>query len=524
MRAGAIVRGWCTVNGHVVLAVAGSVLFVVLRPPVADLQAADARAAAAVHGVGLGYWLSWFGGTAPGGYSILSAAITATIGVTLTATAAAIAIGLLAGPVLVGSARPRSAAYLVVAAAQCDLWSGRVAFGLGSAFAVAALLALRRGRPLIGGIVNVLTALISPVASVFLLLALGGPAIAHKHRRGQYVVFAALSLVGLAVPALVFGAPGAMPFGLSTFAWTIAIPISLLLIVRRVPPHLRITIYLTIAAVVALYIVPNGLGANIQRFTFLLLPPLVWAVSRAGRTLTILVLLPALSYAGYNTVSDLVASSAPSAQASYYQPLDSALRAQPLLANHRAEVIDTPTHGAAAALASTIYLARGWEPQTDTADNPIFYTRGALTAASYRQWLDNNAVAYVAVPDRYGTPYAREVILIDHTPPYLRLVWHNQHWRLYVVDEPEPIVTLPAHLIRATESSLTISVPAPAQLTLRIRPSRFLQLTGPDQRTQPICSTPLTATSTQIRVPAPGIYRLTSSVSAAAVLDPDKCR
>ena len=67
LRMGAGIRGWCAANGHVVLAVAGSLVFVALRPPVADLQAADARAAAAVHGVGLGYWLSWFGGTAPGG-------------------------------------------------------------------------------------------------------------------------------------------------------------------------------------------------------------------------------------------------------------------------------------------------------------------------------------------------------------------------------------------------------------------------------------------------------------------------
>ena len=53
--AGRLVVGY----GHLLLAVIGAILFVVFRPPVADLQAAEARAAAAAHGVGLGYWLSW---------------------------------------------------------------------------------------------------------------------------------------------------------------------------------------------------------------------------------------------------------------------------------------------------------------------------------------------------------------------------------------------------------------------------------------------------------------------------------
>src|ERR1039457_4219855 len=68
-----------------VLAVVGAGLFVVVRPPVADLQAAQARAAAAAHGVGLGYWLSWFGGSAPGDYSVLTPKVTALFGVSATA-------------------------------------------------------------------------------------------------------------------------------------------------------------------------------------------------------------------------------------------------------------------------------------------------------------------------------------------------------------------------------------------------------------------------------------------------------
>src|ERR1700744_4044831 len=67
-------------NGHLVLALAAGLSFILVRPPVADLQAADARAAAAARGVGLSYWLSWYSGSAPGDYSVLTPKFTAVLG------------------------------------------------------------------------------------------------------------------------------------------------------------------------------------------------------------------------------------------------------------------------------------------------------------------------------------------------------------------------------------------------------------------------------------------------------------
>ena len=44
-------------------------------------------------------------------------------------------------------------------------------------------------------------------------------------------------------------------------------------------------------------------------------------------------------------------------------------------------------------------LARGWLRQLDTGRNPIFY-KGELNPVTYASWLTENAVRYVALPDR----------------------------------------------------------------------------------------------------------------------------
>ena len=70
-------------------------------------------------------------------------------------------------------------------------------------------------------------------------------------------------------------------------------------------------------------------------------------------------------------------------------------------------------------------------------DNPIFYDDGALTTASYKQWLDELAVAYVAVPDtKLDFASVDEAKLIATGLPYLHQVWSNADWKLYPVATP----------------------------------------------------------------------------------------
>ena len=59
-------------------------------------------------------------------------------------------------------------------------------------------------------------------------------------------------------------------------------------------------------------------------------------------------------------------------------------------------------------------LARGWLRQLDTKLNDDVFYKNKPTATTYQQFLTDNAVEYVAVPDARLTYYGkREATLID---------------------------------------------------------------------------------------------------------------
>ena len=78
-----------------VIAVLNAVLFLLIRPDVNDLWAARARASAVRNGVGLSYWFSWFGGSTPGNYSVLTPYISAYTTAEVLGAVSAVAIPLL---------------------------------------------------------------------------------------------------------------------------------------------------------------------------------------------------------------------------------------------------------------------------------------------------------------------------------------------------------------------------------------------------------------------------------------------
>ncbi len=87
-----------------------------------------------------------------------------------------------------------------------------------------------------------------------------------------------------------------------------------------------------------------------------------------------------------------------SASRSFYTPLLDEL-AKVWDGTRRVEVVDPRTHWSSAYVAEKIPIARGWERQIDNARNPIFYGRARLDAASYRHFLDEYAVGWVALPN-----------------------------------------------------------------------------------------------------------------------------
>ena len=93
----------------------------------------------------------------------------------------------------------------------------------------------------------------------------------------------------------------------------------------------------------------------------------------------------------------------------------------PSTAPVRVEIVPTLRHWEVAEVAPEIPIARGWWRQLDMEYNPLFYD-GTLDAATYREWLDREAVSYVAVPhgelDDAGVD---EAALIAGGLPYLEL-------------------------------------------------------------------------------------------------------
>ena len=177
----------------------------------------------------------------------------------------------------------------------------------------------------------------------------------------------------------------------------------------------------------------------------------------------------------------------------------------------RVEIPATRNYWEAARLGD-VPLARGWLRQADIDRNPLFFadipgttgTGVALTAGSYRSWLTEQAVQFVAVPDAplswSGRPEAE---LVTAGLPYLTLVWTDEHWRLYAVADPRPLVPAPATLVSQDAVAVTFDVPQGTDVPVRVRHSRWLRASGG-------ATVEAVGDWTLVRTPRAGRYTLSS--------------
>jgi hypothetical protein len=108
----------------------------------------------------------------------------------------------------------------------------------------------------------------------------------------------------------------------------------------------------------------------------------------------------------------------------------------------RLEIPFTDNHWESRWVAPRVPLARGWERQVDRQRNALFYDDRPITAARYRRWLDDNAVRFVALADApIDYSAAREAALVRRGTPYLREVWHDEHWRVFAVTGARPLAS-----------------------------------------------------------------------------------
>jgi hypothetical protein len=322
------------------------------------------------------------------------------------------------------------------------LFTNRLPFALGTAFGMAAALALQRDRRLLAPALAALSAISSPVAGLF--LAMGGLAHAIATRSRSGVALAAAAFVPPVLLTLAFPEGGYAPFPVSSYIPIPLFAIACLLLLPREQGTLRWAAALYgVGATLALSI-DTAMGGNAVRLGALVGGPVLACAlwPRLGRRplVPMVALLGALAFWQWSpAVRDIYkAIDDPVAKASYFDPLREYLRLH--VDQRRIEIPFTFGHWEGAEVASEAPLARGWLRQLDTGRHPIFYGDG-LNRITYASWLSENAVRYVALPDaKPDASSYRERALIEGDLPYLRLRKRFDHWRIYEVTLPAPFV------------------------------------------------------------------------------------
>jgi hypothetical protein len=423
------------------VATALAIAYLVLDPPSADL-AAQVYRTDLFERQGFVLWdNAWYAGHHVPGYSVLFPPLGALLGPRVVGALSAVAAAALFERVAAEhfGDRARAGALWFGAATAMNLVTGRLAFALGVAVALAAVLAATHRRHVLATVLAVATGLASPVAGLFLGLAAAAWFLARRANPALALgAGAAAPIVALSVA---FPEGGIEPFVASSFWPALAGLGAVLAALPRGERELRVGVVLYALGTIASFVLDTPLGGNVTRLgTLFGGPVLACLLWRRSPALLAVLAVPLLYWQWNAPVRDWTrASDDPSIHASYYEGLLGflATRDRPL----RVEIPFTANHWEANHVARRFPLARGWERQLDVRDNAVFY-RGRLTPGRYRAWLRANAVAYVALPDaRLDHSAEAEARLIRAGLPYLRAVWSDAHWRVFAVRAPAPLAT-----------------------------------------------------------------------------------
>ncbi len=485
---------------------------------------------------GLTIWDSqWFGGHWTLNYSVLFPALAGLAGVALVtvvaAAVAALAFDRLAVAHLGVGGRPAALVFAVSTVVQSAI--GQLPFLAGEALGLCACWAASRHRWGPAAVLAAGTSLISPLAGAFVMVAMTAWALSRLSapdptaRRADGLAGPTLvtlaALVPIGASAVLFPGQGRMPYPALDYAWEMAIAAALWAMAGRRYRTVRVGVLTFAAAATAAVLVPSAVGGNIGRMEDILALPLavalLWPRGAVGRRLVLpMVAVPlVLSQWGPAWAAMTTDAAQPSAQRSYFAPLVTALTQTAAGGPAgRVEVVPTKFHWEAAYVAPEVPLARGWERQLDEADNPLFYGAAAdLNVSSYRAWLVDNGVRFVALADApLDFSGMAEGRLVAAGVPGLRLVWRSAHWRLYLVDSSSGIVAGPAHLVSAQGGRVVVSTPVPGPVLVRVRYSRNWQLTSGAGCIAPAPAPPgIQGGGTWVQVVTPVAERFTLRVS-----------
>jgi len=321
----------------------------------------------------------------------------------------------------------------------------------------------------------VVSVLGSPLAGLFTGIVAAAVLLTDRSRRREALLTGAATGVSLGALALLFHNPGVM--GSPPEQMLLALVGLALVVVACREPTIRVGAVIVAIGLVACLVVPNSVGLNLTRMVWLTAAPLIVGYGhRPDRHVVVLTLL-ALVFPSVDVTWQLAEADSPSASQSFYTPLLAQLRERMdtnASIGQRVEVVEPQSKGGSRFVGESMPVARGWERQADVVDNPIFYDKGALNATSYRRWLDDLAVAYVAVPNaKLDFASVDEAKLIASGLPYLHEVWESPDWKLYVVEDSAPLVRH-AEVISETGNQLRLWVGHRGLVPIQVRWSNHL--------------------------------------------------
>jgi hypothetical protein len=453
------------------------VVWLLLEPTGGDLSAQQVHARfVAEHG-----WVPvdmlWFGGTDWYGYSLLVPPLAAVVGTAVVGVVATIVAAAEFGWLVSGyQARPaRLGAAVCALTLVANLTVGRITFAVGLALGLGCLClpAIRRWArwPLLG-IGAVVTCAASPLAGLFLGLA--ATTMLLRGRRSDAVVLGGGVALMLAAESWL-GQNGRMPMAASDAVRGVLAAALVAVASRSVP--IRIAAALSAGGVLVAWLVPSPVGVNAVRPLAIFGAAVLLATSQLSRKL-VLTLAAVVVIVVPPITPDLVIGIGDDQNSrAYYRPLIRELRTLPLTG--RLEIPPLRQRWETYYVSPTMPLARGWMTQLDNLYNPLFFD-GTVNAATYRQWLLQNAVQYVAVAE--GAPASAgsaERKLVREGLPYLHEIWSSRFWTLYAVDGARPTVAPPASHIVQAATAVGFHAPAPGSYEVHLRWSRWLTLTGP---------------------------------------------
>jgi len=422
----------------------------------------------------------WFGGHALLGYSVIAPWLSAFTGPLALGAVSGVVAALAFERILRFSFGPAAAvgALWFAFGTVTNLIVGRTTFAFGVALGLLAIWALQRRHGIVAGGAALLCSLASPLAGAFLAIAAAAVFVAQPDRRRSAVIVGVGALAPIAVTALLFPTSGHEPYALWALIWDLCLA-SIVAVAGWRYVVVRWGAVIFGISAVACFLVPTAVGGNISRFGQYVGGPILACVLFPRRRLLLAAFaIPLLIWQWFPAVDGIVfAHDDPSTHASYYTSVVAYLDAQPGPIG-RVEIPSTYRHWEAAYAAPKLLLARGWERQLDIAYNPIFYST-PLTAASYQQWLHENGVAFVALPDaRLDESSQAERALLLHGVPYLQPVWHNAHWRVWRVVGFNGLVDGGASVRQMEPDRVTLDVRTPGDLTLRVRSTSHWSVSG----------------------------------------------